>query len=42
MAGLIFEPIYWWVNIAKVMGFTAILIGLFLLVLTLISYFGTA
>jgi hypothetical protein len=29
------------VNFAKVIGFTAILIGLVLLVLTLIGYFGT-
>jgi aldehyde:ferredoxin oxidoreductase len=35
------EPVYWWVNFAKVVGFTAILIGLVLLVLTLIAYFGT-
>jgi len=34
------EPVYWWVNFAKVVGFTAILIGLVLLVLTLIAYFG--
>jgi cytochrome b subunit of formate dehydrogenase len=36
------KPVYWWVNFAKVIGFTAILIGLVLLVLTLIGYFGTA
>jgi cytochrome b subunit of formate dehydrogenase len=35
------QPVYWWVNFAKVIGFTAILIGLVLLVLTLIGYFGT-
>jgi hypothetical protein len=29
------------VNFARVVGFTAILIGLVLLVLTLIAYFGT-
>jgi hypothetical protein len=34
-------PVYWWVNFARVVGFTAILIGLVLLVLTLIAYFGT-
>ncbi len=33
-------PVYWWVNFARVVGFTAILIGLVLLVLTLIAYFG--
>lgn len=33
------KPVYWWVNVAKVVGFTAILIGLVLLVLTLIAYF---
>ena len=33
------KPVYWWVNFAKVVGFTAILIGLVLLVLTLIAYF---
>ncbi|HEY4379788.1 MAG TPA: hypothetical protein VGN01_05545 [Acidobacteriaceae bacterium] len=36
------KPVYWWVNFAKVIGFTAIVIGLVLLVLTLIGYFGTA
>jgi len=36
------RPVYWWVNFAKVIGFTAILIGLVLLVLTLIGYFGTS
>jgi cytochrome b subunit of formate dehydrogenase len=35
------KPVYWWVNFAKVIGFTAIAIGLVLLVLTLIGYFGT-
>jgi cytochrome b subunit of formate dehydrogenase len=35
------KPVYWWVNFARVVGFTAILIGLALLVLTLIAYFGT-
>ena len=35
------KPVYWWVNFARVVGFTAILIGLVLLVLTLIAYFGT-
>ncbi len=35
------KPVYWWVNFARVVGFTAILIGLLLLVLTLIAYFGT-
>jgi hypothetical protein len=30
------------VNFAKVIGFTAILMGLALLVLTLIGYFGTS
>ena len=34
------KPVYWWVNFARVLGFTAILIGLVLLVLTLIAYFG--
>ena len=36
------KPVYWWENFARVVGFTAILIGLVLLVLTLIGYFGTA
>jgi hypothetical protein len=36
------KPVYWWVNFAKVIGFTAILIGLVLLVLTLIGYFGAS
>jgi hypothetical protein len=36
------KPVYWWENFARVVGFTAILIGLLLLVLTLIGYFGTA
>jgi len=36
------KPVYWWENFAKVVGFTTILIGLLLLVLTLIGYFGTA
>jgi cytochrome b subunit of formate dehydrogenase len=36
------KPVYWWVNFAKVIGFTAILIGLVLLVLTLIGYFGSS
>ena len=35
------KPVYWWVNFARVVGFTAILFGLALLVLTLIAYFGT-
>ncbi len=35
------QPVYWWVNFARVVGFTAIVIGLVLLVLTLIAYFGT-
>ena len=35
------KPVYWWVNFARVVGFTAIVIGLVLLVLTLIAYFGT-
>ena len=35
------KPVYWWVNFAKVVGTIAILIGLVLLVLTLIGYFGT-
>jgi cytochrome b subunit of formate dehydrogenase len=34
------KPVYWWVNFAKVVGTVAILIGLVLLVLTLIAYFG--
>lgn len=34
------KPVYWWVNFAKVVGSIAILIGLVLLVLTLIAYFG--
>lgn len=34
------KPVYWWVNFAKVVGTIAILIGLVLLVLTLIAYFG--
>jgi hypothetical protein len=36
------KPVYWWINFAKVVGFTAITIGLVLLVLTLIAYFGGA
>jgi cytochrome b subunit of formate dehydrogenase len=36
------KPVYWWINFAKVVGFTAIAIGLVLLVLTLIAYFGGA
>ena len=36
------QPVYWWVNFAKVIGFTAIFIGLTLLVLTLIGYFGSS
>jgi hypothetical protein len=36
------KPVYWWVNFAKVIGFTAIVIGLALLAFTLIGYFGTA
>jgi len=35
------KPIYWWVNFAKIVGTVAIVIGLVLLVLTLIAYFGT-
>ena len=35
------KPVYWSENFARVIGFTAILIGLLLLVLTLIGYFGT-
>ena len=34
------KPVYWWVNFAKVVGTVAIVIGLVLLVLTLIAYFG--
>jgi hypothetical protein len=34
------KPVYWWVNFAKVVGTIAIVIGLVLLVLTLIAYFG--
>jgi hypothetical protein len=33
-------PQQWQVNFARVIGFTAILIGLVLLVLTLTAYFG--
>jgi cytochrome b subunit of formate dehydrogenase len=33
------KPVYWWVNFAKAVGFTAILIGLVLLALTLVAYF---
>jgi hypothetical protein len=32
-------PATWWINFARVIGFTAILIGLTLLVLTLSAYF---
>lgn len=34
------KPVYWWVNFAKIVGSIAIMIGLILLVLTLIAYFG--
>lgn len=33
-------PQTWWINFARVIGFTAIVIGLTLLVLTLIAFFG--
>jgi hypothetical protein len=33
-------PATWWINFARVIGFTAILIGLTLLVLTLSAYFS--
>jgi hypothetical protein len=33
-------PASWWINFARVIGFTAILIGITLLVLTLSAYFA--
>jgi hypothetical protein len=33
-------PAPWWINFARVIGFTAIVIGLTLLVLTLSAYFS--
>jgi hypothetical protein len=33
-------PATWWINFSRVIGFTAILIGLTLLVLTLSAYFS--
>jgi hypothetical protein len=33
-------PATWWINFARVIGFTAIAIGLTLLVLTLSAYFS--
>jgi hypothetical protein len=35
------QPPMWLVNFSKVVGFTAIFIGLLLLVLTLSAYFGS-